>query len=247
MIMIKKILIMILLVLMLTACVKSGSNFVDSNYSTKQIYEVDGKNGNTKNLSLISEAYMQCNDYCWLNEINFSPCSAIEEKVMRIEGKNSNIRKIANFYFEKCNLIGEDEDIIMIVDVETQKNSFTLFMVFLSDSMVYDVVTYDRNSLSYQFADVNGDLCQEMLIDYTVVSNGSWRYINILQFSKEQEVIVLLDKSFNSYNNILSYYFSKEIPKKFILKDVIKMEGKKVDTVKEIYQYQNEKYVLCGD
>ncbi|MCM1244018.1 MAG: hypothetical protein NC293_00055 [Roseburia sp.] len=195
--------------------------------------------------SKVYDAFKECSDYTWLSKIQFSPCAAIEKKIKEIDNENSIIQ-ISNFKFEQCNLCGKSEDLIMSVDVETKRGAVTLFMVFLSgkDSAEYSAATYNNELISYKLIDIDNDSQEEMLVDYTVVSNGTWRYIDILQFSNDSDVIYLFEKSVDLLQHELSYYFSSDVPKKFILRDVKVNGKKKMETEKKIYCYRNKKYVL---
>lgn len=92
--------------------------------------------------------------------------------------------------------------------------------------------------------EIDNDSQKELLVDYTVVSNGTWRYIDILQFSNDSDMIYLFEKSVDSFEHELSYYFSSDVPKKFILKDVKVNGKKKMKTEKKTYCYRDKKYIL---
>lgn len=208
-----------------------------SDYSLKQ--------KNVERNTKIYDAFKICSDYAWLSQMHFSPCAAIEKKVKEIDGE-IRINQISNFKFEQCNLSGQNEDIIMLVDVETKRSAYTLLMVFVSakDSAIYSAVTYNNELISYKLIDIDNDSQKEMLVDYVVVSNGTWRYIDILQFSNNADIIYLFEKSVDSFQHKLSYCFSSDVPKKFILKDV-KINGKKgMRAKKKTYCYRDRKYVL---
>lgn len=233
----KKLIIISMVVLLFTAC-KTDENFNDSGNCNLEdkLDENDTK---------IYDAFKACSDYPWLSQSQFSPCVAIEKKVREIDGEN-RINQVSNFKFERCNLCGQSEDIIMFVDVETKRSAFTLLMVFLSgkDSEVYSAVTYNSELILYKLVDVNNDSKEELLVDCTVVSNGTWRYINILQFTNDSDVVYLFEKNVDSFQHELSYYFSADSPKKFILKDVKGGGKKKTKIEKKVYCYRNEKYIL---
>lgn len=233
----KKLIIIFMVILLLSACK------ADKNYNNLGNCKLEEKfvEEDTK----IYDAFKACSDYSWVSQKQFSPCAAIKKKVKEIDGENS-ISQVSNFKFEQCNLCGQSEDIIMFVDVETKRSAFTLLMVFLSgkDSEIYSAVTYNNELISYKLIDIDNDSQEELLVDCTVVSNGTWRYINILQFSNNSDVIYLFEKNVDSFQHELSYYFSSDVPKKFILKDVKTDGKKKMKTEKKIYCYRDKKYIL---
>ncbi len=231
----KKLIIIFMVILSFDACKANDNNLGNCNLEDKFVEE------DTK----IYDAFKACSEYPWLSQMQFSPCAAIEKKVKEIDGEN-NINQVSNFKFEQCNLCGQSDDIIMSVDVETKRSAFTLLMVFLSgkDSEIYSAVTYNNELISYKLIDIDNDSQEELLVDYTVVSNGTWRYIDILQFSNDSDLIYLFEKNVDSFQHELSYYFSSDVPKKFILKDV-KVDGKKkMKTEKKTYCYRDKKYIL---
>lgn len=233
----KKLIIIFMVILSFAACKanENYNNLDDCKLEDKVVEE------NTK----IYDAFKACSDYPWLSQIQFSPCTAIEKRIKEIDDENS-IKQISNFKFERCNLCGQSEDIIMSVDVETKRSAFTVLMVFLSgqDSAIYSAATYNNELISYKLIDIDNDSQKELLVDNTVVSNGTWRYIDILQFSNDSDMIYLFEKSVDSFQHELSYYFSSDVPKKFILKDVKVNGKKKMKTVKKTYCYCDKKYIL---
>lgn len=233
----KELIIIFMVILSFVAC-KANENYNNLNNNKLEDKVVEE---NTK----IYDAFKACSAYPWLSQIQFSPCTAIEKRVKEIDDVNS-INQISNFKFERCSLCGQSEDIIMSVDVETKRSAFTLLMVFLSgqDSEIYSAATYNNELISYKLIDIDNDSQKELLVDYTVVSNGTWRYIDILQFSNDSDMIYLFEKSVDSFEHELSYYFSSDVPKKFILKDVKVNGKKKMKTEKKTYCYRDKKYIL---
>ena len=221
-----------------------------TNKTTKKPETTETVKDDNSTLGVIYNAYCSCEDYKWLNKINFSPCNAINKK---LKDEDIDIKRLWDFQFEKCNIFGNNQtDIIMQVMAEqTNSSTFKLLMIFIYDeNEYYDVFSLALTSgcVDYEFIDIDGDGKSEILFDYLTLANATYRYLEIYQCDDKGNLICIYEKNVNTALYTISYGFEEKRPLDFwviVNKTYYNTdyERKTAKTIKYIYQYNN-KYVL---
>ena len=229
-------LIFIFLIYCMVACGKAST-------STILMQETD------MNYNIINDAYINCKDYNWLKQMNFTPCEAIKQELE----KNMEIRKIWNLKFEKCSISESgNSDIIMQAKIENTRNEqFTALFVFInSDNNYYNSksIFLTSNQISYSLIDINKDNKYEILFDYLLIANGTYRYLEIYQYN-EKNVKCIFEEHIDISTTSISYRFIEEVPQKLLMKKnktYFDLNDKKKIAEKKqyIYQYDGDRYEL---
>lgn len=199
------------------------------------------------NYDIIYKAYINCKDYEWLNQMNFSPCKEISTKY-------TDVRKLWDFKFERCNIYGNgNADIIMQVNIEDiWKQQFVLLMVFIkADNKYYTVnsLSTSSGSISYKLIDIDGDNKFEILFDYLLLANGTYRYLEIYQCHEKTSMDCIFEKYIDTSSYSMSYSFTEESPKKLLVKENktyfnTKDKRKIAEKKHFLYQYRDDGYRL---